>query len=1258
MGVRTAEGQGRYCENFPGCTTPNGGICTGDMYIDAVLMIDEAFVNRYPGGVVAARAAAQEAFWSASAELTNALYRAGIYNVIFNMVHFTSTILPNSGISGMKAHYASPQKACIRRDIAILYSGDIGGGVTPWGQLICTDDVATSNHVPSCMVGHNTVSEMAITTAHELMHNLGIMGHSDYGPGITACGNINCLEYLMCERSGVIRFAECDVRCVRKIFCRSCNCFRVKLPVYSDPNHDCTGNAYVRITTNQPYLIRGCQPNRHTAVYTVTVYGNERGISNATVEAVYQDQVFDFASSPDFNIVSAPNVPQTILRNTLSPFNVPPGEIRTFTFTLEYNPIDSTINNLSVLAHVKANLTGTLPVAPFTWTSSHEAKSKTFYTYSGNSGNINIGNPAIIKGDFNIMSIAGNYPFVFEVPLILVDNAAAINVKSNATLVIEPGRADPFRTLIQGCDEMWKGVNVETGGRLIFTEVTVKDAQMAIQALPGVRSVKVTESTFGENNLGVVIRPNAAMNNILLQSNRFSASGNFLPYFFGQSPVPFEKKGFCGIYAEGVTSGINTPLNIGGGTVNGLHYGIITKNTAANISGIVFDDMTGGRALPSAYQAYTGTGVASGKGIYAQGSAGNMVHISGNAFSNCLTGIEGNGVQLNAKSNSLGKVNYGIIGTAVHGLTATDNTVEATHFGIGCGITGGGNAQIQFNRVTMDVFGAAAGIVTSFAAPSSQTSAIDVNTVKMKTGVLGMWMLNNYHTNAIGNVVSLNEEQTGMRIEAGSENIFDCNTVDTLQNASTSTGIYAIHPAASVFKCNQTANLGTGLFFQGELDAKEAVTISGNRLKNHATGLVYGAATVTGPQEHQGNIWEGSFGIGARHDAPELASRSRYTVDVAENSLFLPPSYSPLNWFEPVADPAASFTCPVNCQLPGSDDGETAAQQIAFQQTVAQGTAASGNFAAANNWLARRRLYGHFLEKGVPAGAVFSDFMTESQQNGVAAYANVERLSAETMRIAAAAQTSLAAYAKKINDRFVPIQALDKALAEPYIPVADSIALEQDKQEYADSTATDTEAYRAIWAAIQQGRSAAVPSLLALNDGLQATEIFQINEKTVNDIVIRQIISGQNTLSDAQRGVLEAIAAQCALSGGEAVLRARAILAVFGWLNEVYDDEQLCFEAERPGIEDRTIPGSQPIGFRAFPNPAHNTLDLVWYGSEQPEQMFRLTDTYGRTVSVVTLNGTVGRIQIETGTLQNGLYLYQVSNAEGLVRTGKIMVQH
>jgi len=158
---------------------------------------------------------------------------------------------------------------------------------------------------------------------------------------------------------------------------------------------------------------------------------------------------------------------------------------------------------------------------------------------------------------------------------------------------------------------------------------------------------------------------------------------------------------------------------------------------------------------------------------------------------------------------------------------------------------------------------------------------------------------------------------------------------------------------------------------------------------------------------------------------------------------------------------------------------------------------------------------------------------------------------------------------------------------------------------------------------LQQGL---VPNIAALNNSVPYGSILTNNRKTLNRIYLETVALGNYAATQAQGGDLSAVASQCFLIGGDAVLQARALYAELVAPLQINDD-LLCGGQLRPEVDNRST--EQTVTkYKAsiVPNPAQDQFSVHVEGAAV-NAMLR--------VQVVAANGKV----LRDATVQNGQVL-------------------
>jgi len=183
-------------------------------------------------------------------------------------------------------------------------------------------------------------------------------------------------------------------------------------------------------------------------------------------------------------------------------------------------------------------------------------------------------------------------------------------------------------------------------------------------------------------------------------------------------------------------------------------------------------------------------------------------------------------------------------------------------------------------------------------------------------------------------------------------------------------------------------------------------------------------------------------------------------------------------------------------------------------------------------------------------------------------------------------------------------------------------------------------------------------TLQTQNNSLTGTGDFRTNEKTVNDIYLQTVAVGNTTFSTNQLTALQSIAAQCPLSGGEAVLRARDMLALTQNVPIFYYDATNCSANGLRPSQDRIETNLLGDFVEVQPNPASESVTVKYELSDEVNHHIVFMTVYGQVMSDILLNGKAGEITISIGNLPTGIYWYAVSGSNASVTSGKLIINH
>jgi hypothetical protein len=1241
------------------CKMSNG--MTRPSFYNIVVLMDNTFVNNFGSGQAAKDYAVPRV--NAAVAALNYLFNPPPpnYELNFQVVFFPKNViipnyntLPSVWGEQIKNSFES-QYPCIKADciLVLTQAFSSGGGHGNNGVAM--------------------VSDLGVATwrvAHEIGHNLGFKH-----PTPACSATCNPLTF-MCSGS-TIKFNDCDNVLLAtytqdgifsQIACQGCHCdtWADISPVYPEGFNCSTQAASVSASTNQPYLTTACIPDRSVSMLTVTVNGGPNGVSGGILKIGYPNTIYDWASTTglDFNSTNVPTNPLVDPDNQLTlgpngtnpPINLAPNESKTFHTVLTYNPDNgdpATSPPLEITVRFSYdNTTKTAFIRP-----------KRFANLSGAGQTFPATEPARITGD---VTLAGITPVL--TPLILVDPGVKIIIPNTATL-----STDLYHPVkIEGCESMWKGIQVSTGGTLDLNNTTISDAQFAINANKGSKVI-VKNTMFLNNDYGIYTNSTGSGGyDLTLLSNQFMTTSTGLkPTYTGQTPVP-SIKGYVGVYLNNATAGVNIDSDPGSSSSNlfsNLKFGVLSYNSALNIKNTAFEHIE----TVSKGTGYDAQPPVTGHAVYASGGTLNLqggINSSSPpvSFKNCLNGVTGSATDLSVQGCKMDEVENGIVfvGEAANTFKATWNEISSKNSGIFAAMPNNIQpALIENNTVNLMPGAYYYGIgISAYGATGSGAAQykLNTNTVYLKNGTTGIHLGSVSNTTASGNTVNLLSEadQYGIRTDGGEKITVNCNNINgdnAPSNSALSRGIYAIHASKSDFICNTTDKTADGLHFEGVLVGKEKAGVAGNTMSNNATGLLLGAGAVIGKQTNQGNLWTaGGGGVTvARHLTPSAAPQSLFTVDAGENPDFIPTIVNPNNFFIDVSDPFQSFICALaNCALP--DPGG----DLGLYKEIAKGQLTGSAYTDVNNWLAQRRLYERIIKDGNPAAgdADIANFITNAQNSDMSGYAAVQVGLRNNFGVSAPSADTLS---RQINEVFVLLNNLGN-LEQQIAAETDSVQkvnLAGQRQAVLGLISNIHNSKDGIRSTIKSNHDAVAAVLLQQNNSLSPTNVFQQNEQRVNRLLLTYIAGEYAPLDSVSLNILKEIAAQCPLSGGEAVLRARALLRL---LNPAiignYNDIALCGAVNPRQEKNTSLQGN--VWVNLYPNPVSSGMLNLVYQMPDKRDDYRITvvNMLGTQVLDIPLDGQDGAKQMNVEALQNGIYCYMVRTNEKTLLTGKFVVLH
>lgn len=1072
----------------------------------------------------------------------------------------------------------------------------------------------------------------------------------------------------MCETGGgTVSFSDCDLTILPTHVYTTTNCnrwmdFMNPLP---DNFTTCPTLSSVAITADQPYLIQNCVPDRSLSMYTLTIKGGTGGATGVKVRARYRKQVYDIDLSTmgmDFNheITSHPlsNEIRILENGQEKTFDLDEFEEKTFHFQLLFNP-DAGFTPTDLETRVEGQL-----VPSNGNISSAHSDQKVFQVISGVVGLVQNGKPLFVNGNVTFTAVQPN-SLVLTNPLILVSSGGSITIPNNVSVRITPNPFNNQATTIEGCSTMWQGITVNGTAQLELNRIVVKDAQEAVRVNRNGR-LTATGTRFINNNYGIRTNPStgSGIYNITLLGNTFDTDDTGLkqPYS-AQYPLP-NYIGFAGIHLTGVTSGLVLDANPTTGEANYFHnlrMGLLAQNSTFAVRNSVFSNILQ-TPKPAGYPGPSQLG----RAIYTDNCTAEVLGsgIAAGAptvsFDNTAIGIWAERSTLTAQACYMRNVGTGIRlnNGPLHGYRIKDNDIEANGQGIYLTAQSGlpYMSIISGNMLTLNGPTSHGVLMMYNKDLAAHNSDIYQNPIKLNGGYAGVRLYATNRVNVTDNTVNFlgsGPRMHGVEVNSGDRNLVTCN--DLL--GAGRRGITGEMASRTDFTCNTADGPDYGLFLDGVFTGTTpTIFVGDNKMRNNPTaGLLLGSNALIGPQAHRGNRWSNASSMTlARHlGGISLAANSNFIVDANENSEYIPSIVDPNIWFTNINDPETSFICNPNCRIPpGLVEGEG----TDIDSLTATGALTGFEHENHSLWLAQKRLYGRLSYEDNPytGQAVFNTFLSTQATGSAGQYAALQEGLRNLFTVSPADWTALDSAEAGIFEYLDELAGVENQLATGGLSTQDSTDLETERA----ALQTQIEQYAAhldtLRTTIQAARANGTGALYAQNTALPATESFETNEKTVNAVVLQTLARNLDSLSSQQRSDLEAVAAQCPLADGEAVLHARALLSLYDNTDPAtYNDSTACYFL-RPETTSSVL-GNLTYGrILVYPNPANQTINIQFDPKVTEMLSFRLFSTLGRLVFDERFSIASGIATLSVGHLPNGTYYYITNNGH----SGKVNIQH
>ncbi len=824
---------------------------------------------------------------------------------------------------------------------------------------------------------------------------------------------------------------------------------------------------------------------------------------------------------------------------------------------------------------------------------------------------------------------------------------------------------------IHGCEKMWRGISVESGGRLNMAFNIIQDAQYAVNARNNA-TLSLRFNTFNRDYVGIYTPPSTTFQTISLPlpigSNSFTCTPGLLQPYPGQSPYPGSTT-FAGIEANNAnltigsqagTFDINTFSGIRNGIVGNGSVLSIFRTQMSNLVGTVQDNMN----------------------VPAAGSNGVGIHLT-NCFAfadnNTINGADDRGIHA-LRSSILADRN--IINTR-NGIVVVDgsstfldfekNNITFSKYGTRIHNT---NTPLFLSIFDNDYFsnatalankGGAIDIYSAIHGAAGPTKEIRENTLNLNSLAKGIYINGDGFFEINYNTIDFtNPNLQGLGIpnalafSYSDYNSLYGNNITAANLTSNVAGISISASEHSSFCCNTVNNTWYGFSSYGYCDNTSLRHLT---LGDHEWGLTCNYS-ILGDQVHARNLWDGSFSNWARfyfnfqneYESSEfyVEDADPFDPDIDLNPPLWPMNPIPSGWFLDKEGSAPTCQADEQClPIPLVEDGESTIRENYIR--IAQGEFLNTTYGQTTDWESKRSLYrllvknpslkeqdnalGQFFESS--ESSVFNDFYQVDEQIN-----DLLRLDNETA-------SQLENFKDNLFSLNEAIKQIDSQLAAATNP-ADSALLMQKRVAKVQEVGLVAGNMFALYENLSIEKANGIEAVISNNHALPETLVPEQNRKQVNDVFLNTVVKGIYELTDEQFHTIANIAGQCPFTGGDAVYLARSLYE----LKEEgdFDDEALCAEVEGRSV---AAPG-QPFkltspGVLIFPNPGKQQLNFA-FPRDEGYMSIEFIDLAGHSCKKIALPVGVESFVADVSDLKGGMYFCQINRANDIPLVQKVVI--
>ncbi len=196
------------------------------------------------------------------------------------------------------------------------------------------------------------------------------------------------------------------------------------------------------------------------------------------------------------------------------------------------------------------------------------------------------------------------------------------------------------------------------------------------------------------------------------------------------------------------------------------------------------------------------------------------------------------------------------------------------------------------------------------------------------------------------------------------------------------------------------------------------------------------------------------------------------------------------------------------------------------------------------------------------------------------------------------------------------------------------------------------------------------------NSNIVSETVQEDNEHDINDIYLKILSYGLDSLTSEDSIRIEELAIQCPYIGGTAVYKARALYAMYSPAS-MFDDIKICnavgvykngntgndkgkgiFDNENAFLKSLNPQFDKKVlmenDLLIYPNPANNQINIRY--KNKKDSKLQIVNMLGNIEMEISLAKENQQVSVQTHSLHTGVYIYRQIENTAVIKSGKLII--